>query len=183
MSGGGTYGTGKTRRRDEVGVVAWLRSKGGDRAGRVATADRPLLPDPQGAVRDRARRRQAELMAASKPSPLGDGEGDLLLGQSFLSKLPAWTIDYKRSALLISTSQQAAPARRLQGAPGGPWPPVARGLFQQAASTSGAGCPPVGKRFIGSAWPPILVEADVGKSRRDYTGNTRHRIVSRIAAL
>ena len=28
MSGGGTYGTGRTRRRDEVGVVAWLRSKG-----------------------------------------------------------------------------------------------------------------------------------------------------------
>ena len=32
-------------------------------------------------------------------------EGDLLLGQSFLSKLPAWTIDYKRSTLLISTSR------------------------------------------------------------------------------
>jgi peptidoglycan hydrolase-like protein with peptidoglycan-binding domain len=30
-------------------------------------------------------------------------EGELLLGQSFLSKLPAWTINYKRSTLLISS--------------------------------------------------------------------------------
>jgi predicted aspartyl protease len=35
-------------------------------------------------------------------------EADLLLGQSFLSRLPAWTIDNRRSALVLSTAASKA---------------------------------------------------------------------------
>jgi clan AA aspartic protease (TIGR02281 family) len=85
--------TGTLTERDFVGRVTYVM------------ADGSKLPSLRFVLREVRVGNQSARNVVASVSPI---RGDPLLGQSFLSRLPPWTIDYRRNALVIDS---AAPSQ------------------------------------------------------------------------
>lgn len=114
--------TGTISDRDFIGVTTYV------------LADGSKLPSARFMVREL---RVGEHSVRNVTASVAPVQGHLLLGQSFLSKLPPWTINYQRHSLIIgnempSTADQKPPAPR-------PLPPqqtaASRPTQQQAAAS------------------------------------------------
>jgi clan AA aspartic protease (TIGR02281 family) len=85
-------------------------------------------------------------------------QGHLLLGQSFLSQLPAWTIDYKQHALVIGGSAGGLSA----GATGRAAAPTQAAAVVPAAAAPPPAPPPVAPKAASPTAPPPAVTASAG---------------------